>query len=203
MQFPLTNIHSQVSLKKALVDSLQAFVKKHEGTFMIEGNVKDWDDENTPGYEDETPRFVQLLHAKRVANGGSIHVKDITPISNQINEELTARGADKFTDKQMAKMVRILNTDARLTAWLESRQEPLLVGLREDETTILCIMEMLKTGDIESLADHAAAWEKTHCSWESTIGPAVKALRRLGRTSAGKDHAKLAQYAKEHAKPSS
>jgi hypothetical protein len=43
--------------------------------------------------------------------------------------------------------------------------------------------------------------EKEQCSWEATIGPAVKALKRLGRTSAGQDMDKLAEYAKTHQKP--
>jgi len=185
-----------------LRDELEKFVKKHEGAYVVEGKVKDHDDEGTPGFEDETPRFVQLLCGKRAANG-SVSTKVITPIFHQLNEERKAREADVLSDKQLAKVVKALNTDARLGLWLESRQEPLLSGGQRDETTILGVKEFLEGPDLGALVSGATELEETCCSWQATIGPAVKALRRLGRTSAGKDFDKLAKYAKEHAKPSS
>ncbi|KAK6857256.1 hypothetical protein PG995_007443 [Apiospora arundinis] len=60
---------------------------------------------------------------------------------------------------------------------------------------------MAPGGDVDALLAQAREWEAKQCSWEATIGPAVKALRRLGRTSSGKDYKKLAQYAQTHAKP--
>ncbi|KAK6839276.1 hypothetical protein PG987_005142 [Apiospora arundinis] len=60
---------------------------------------------------------------------------------------------------------------------------------------------MAPGGDVDALLAQAREWEAKQCSWEATIGLAVKALRRLERTSSGKDYKKLAQYAQTHAKP--
>ncbi|KAK7972327.1 hypothetical protein PG988_006461 [Apiospora saccharicola] len=54
--------------------------------------------------------------------------------------------------------------------------------------------------EIDKLFAAAKRAEKERCSWDATIGPADKALRRLGRTSSGKDYNKLAQYAQTNAK---
>lgn len=177
-------------------------MKRHEGAYTIQQKVICYDEDETLGFEKETPRFVQLLHAKRVESG-SVSAKDIKPICQQMNKELGARGAELLSDKQVAKMAKVLNTQADLIKWLDNRQEPLLVGEKEDETTLLGIGEILEGGEFDGMVKSATDLEKANCSWQAIIGPAMKALRRLGRTAAGKDFDKLAKYAKEHGKPSS
>jgi hypothetical protein len=198
-------VRSQVPLKQALKAELEQFVAKLDGAYKIEEKYTTYaTEEEKPfrgGFKDETPRFVQLMHGKRAANG-SASVSDIEPVFRQMNKELQARGQAVMPDGVLAKVVRAMDTDEHLALWLRSRQEPLLLNTVQDETTLLAITEMLKTEHLDSIVDLAAAFERDHCSWESTIGPAVKALKRLGRTAAGKDFKDLVQYAKNHPRPS-
>jgi hypothetical protein len=196
----MTIVVPQIPLKDAVREELQKFVERHDGVYEIEKKVKYHDDDSTPGFETNTPRFVQLLHAKRVANG-AVTTEDITPICQQMNTELGTAGAEPLADKQVAKMIKVLNTPERLVQWLEYRQEPLLRGESEDVAAMMAVDEVVKGTEFDTLMAEATKLEKQNCSWEATIGPAMKALRRLGRTSAGKDFDKLANYAKDHGKP--
>ncbi|KAK8876876.1 hypothetical protein PGQ11_001822 [Apiospora arundinis] len=105
-------------------------------------------------------------------------------------------------DWVLPAVVKSLDTRAKLDLFLARRAEPQLTGAARDNDEFGALERMMAPGgDVDALLAQAKEWEAKHCSWEATIGPAVKALRRLGRTSSGKDYKKLAQYAQTHAKP--
>jgi hypothetical protein len=99
-------------------------------------------------------------------------------------------------------VVKTLNNNERMQLWLERCAEPMFNGGPEDDVNVLGIEMISASADFDSLLNVAIELEEAECSWEVTIGPAVKAIRRLGRTSAGRDYEKLAAYAKVHQKPS-
>lgn len=101
----------------------------------------------------------------------------------------------------LGALARAVDTKEKLDMFLARRAEPQLTAELRDNDEFQALERMVAGGDLDSLLATARAAEAERCSWEATIGPAVKALRRLGRTSSGQDYTKLAEYAQAHAKP--
>lgn len=133
-------------------------------------------------------------------DGGPVDLKQIPRIFGLLNKE--RKGTfHPFGDDKLKHVVKTLDTDKKAQLSLRRCAEPMITGDSSDDVNVLGIEEMIACGDLDSLLDEAIKTEKKDCSWEATIGPAVKAIKRLGRTSDGKDHEKLANYAKAHQKP--
>ncbi|KAK8109475.1 hypothetical protein PG999_007612 [Apiospora kogelbergensis] len=110
-------------------------------------------------------------------------------------------GKEGKEDRRPGNISKILDTEAKLDLFLGRRAEPQLKASMRDDDEFECLERMMANGDVGTLLQRAQELEVQHCSWKATIGPAVKALRRLGCTSSGKDYNNLAQYAKDHAQP--
>ncbi|KAK8872357.1 hypothetical protein PGQ11_002871 [Apiospora arundinis] len=134
---------------------------------------------------------------------------EYTTMWNECRPEYAAMYGDEdnpfalpATEAKLKEVVAALSTRAKLDLYLARRAEPQLQGTRRDNDEFAALERMMEPGgDIDSLLAKAKDWERKKCSWEATIGPAVKALRRLGRGSSGHDFAELAKYAQAHAKP--
>lgn len=176
-------------------DRLITFVKRVKDSSSIATEY----DQNGLGVT--TPLFVhKLLEAK--VKGGPVDLKQIPRIFHQLNEERVPRYHPWGSDK-LDHLVKTFDTDERMQLWLKRCAEPMLAGDSSDDVHILGIDEILDGSDLDSLLDRAIALEKQHCSWEATIGPVIKAIRRLGRMSDGKDYENLASYARQHQKSTS
>ncbi|KAJ5224158.1 uncharacterized protein N7469_007661 [Penicillium citrinum] len=111
-------------------------------------------------------------------------------------------GKDKeWTGRKATHMAQCLDTDEKWNIWLASRNDPLIDPFYDNDE-ITAIDNMVASGDLDKIVDASIAWEQENCSWEATIGPAMKAIKRLGRTAVGRDFKSLAQYAQDHQKPS-
>lgn len=155
---------------------------------------------NAVGIGSSTYILVNKLQGSRV-NGGPVDRSKIEQFFNELNEYKKSIGGFVYAEDSGAKLKAILDTDEKVELFLERCLEPTVSHESQDSHAPVAIQYLLDQGEFQKLLDLAEAEEKEHCSWEATIGPAIKALRRLGRTSAGKDMNKLAEYAKVHQKP--
>ncbi|KAK8073434.1 hypothetical protein PG994_004333 [Apiospora phragmitis] len=91
-------------------------------------------------------------------------------------------------DPAWKTLTQAIDTKEELDMFLARRAEPQLESQARDNDNFQGFELMVSSGDLDKLLATAEAWEKEHCSWEATIGPAIKVLRRLGRTSSGKEY---------------
>lgn len=177
-------------MKKAVRDSLNTLFARYEEGFTI---AKDW-----PSRDSDAGRMIHLLRAKSA--GGKLDRSKIPGIIKQINDEINEEWRYKMKPELIKKLSNYFDSDEKLSIFIRYRAEPLFNTYHTpDEVKALKVL--LDDGTLDNLVDQAAQWEKEYCSWDVTIGPAVKALRRLGSTSAGQDFNSLARYAKDHEKP--
>ncbi|UZP37038.1 hypothetical protein NXS19_004854 [Fusarium pseudograminearum] len=108
-----------------------------------------------------------------------------------------------WPDSALETIKTAFSDDTKMELWLNRCAEPMVRNSTSDNYAAMAIETLIDAEDLKTLVDLAIQKEKEQCSWEATIGPAVKALRRLGRTSSGVDMDRLAQYAKVHQKPMS
>ena len=148
----------------------------------------------------DNPLFIQKLQQSRV-NGGPADRSKITQFFKEVNEDRVARDYRPFEDDVLKNIQAAFDTDEKMALFMERCAEPMIDNESSDKHAATAIEYILDSPDFKWLMNYAAAVEKENLSWEATIGPAVKALKRLGRTSAGKDFDKLAAYAKAHRKP--
>lgn len=137
--------------------------------------------------------FINELNQTRV-NNGPANRGEIPRIFNELNQ----RRENPMSEKKLEHLLKIFTTDKLLELWLRSRAEPALRGDRSDHNAMVGIAAMTACGDIDTLLNSAIKLEKASCSWAATVGPAVKALQRLGRTSAGYDFDALAEFARQY-----
>lgn len=183
----------KVPIKEAVVDKVTDFVSKiKEGLPISKAYAQD-------GFGSKTPRFIELLNQTRVKEGLPDRAK-IPTIFSQINKEEEARGLSAWKDHTLQNLKKVLSDDEQMELFLRVRGDPQLDGYH-DEDEITVIEDMLAARDIGWVVDEAVKLEGEKCSWDGNIGPALKAIRRLGRTSAGQGYEDLAQYAKDHQKP--
>ncbi|KAM0226717.1 hypothetical protein ACHAP5_012330 [Fusarium lateritium] len=153
------------------------------------------------GLSYDTPLLINKLQQTRV-NGGPVDRSKIEQFFREINEDrVKVRDLHPRPDDMLKSMEAALDTDEKMELFLERCAEPLVRGESSDDNAATAIELILDCEDFMWLINYAVAVEEENLSWEATIGPAIKALKRLGRTSAGKDVERLAQYAKEHQKP--
>ena len=149
----------------------------------------------------DTPLLIAKLQQTRM-NGGPVDRSKIKQFFNEINEDRVKQRDLAAKPDDMLKNIEVaLDTDEKMELFLERCAEPMVENESSDNHAATGIEMVLDSGDFKWLINYAAAVEKDNLSWEATIGPAVKAIKRLGRTSAGKDFDKLAAYAKAHQKP--
>ncbi|KAM0187025.1 hypothetical protein ACHAPA_011842 [Fusarium lateritium] len=149
----------------------------------------------------DTPLLINKLQQTRV-NGGPVDRSKVEQFFREINEDrVKVRDLHPRPDDMLRSMEAALDTDEKMELFLERCAEPLVRSESSDNHAATAIEMILDSEDFNWLINYAVAVEKENLSWEATIGPAVKALKRLGRTSAGKDVEKLAEYAKAHQKP--
>lgn len=123
-------------------------------------------------------------------------------VVKEAKEELPEAFQGPPLDRGSAKALKFFDTEERLRLFVLTRADPILPQLPnalQRETSVLDSVVNSKT--LDSLLEKAISLEEDNLSWGATIGPAVTAIRRLGRRSAGKDAKSLADYAKDHAKP--
>jgi hypothetical protein len=180
-------------MKDAVRDMLAKFVARVKESSAIATEYQQND------FHTSSSRFVQLLNETK-SEKGLVDRKAIPRIFRQLNDERTP-DFYAFPDEKLKHVVKTFNTDERMKLWLKRCEEPMISGGPEDDVNIMGIEELMACGDVDSLLDKAIELEREHCSWATILGPALKAIRRLGRTSAGQDDQKLATYAKEHQKP--
>ncbi|KAH7183240.1 uncharacterized protein B0J16DRAFT_373745 [Fusarium flagelliforme] len=155
---------------------------------------------NYNGLRQDTYQLVSMLQSTRV-NGGPVDRSKIGEIFKAIDEYQKSRGSYTHGEEKATKTMALFDTDEKMELFLERCQEPMVSHEPQDSNATAGIKYLVEEGEFKKLLDLAVAEEKKYCSWEATVGPAIKALRRLGRTSAGKDMNKLADYAKTHQKP--
>ena len=134
-------------------------------------------------------------------NGGPADRYKIPQSFKEVNEDKVAREYRPFEDDVLKSIQAAFDTDEKMALFMERCAAPLIVNESSDKHAATTIEYILDSGDFKWLMNYAAVVEKENLSWEATIGPAVKALKRLGRSSAGKDFDKLAAHAKAHQKP--
>jgi len=134
-------------------------------------------------------------------DGGPVDRSKIDAFFKSINDYKKRINVCVHPEEQATKTKALLDTDEKMDLFLERCMEPLICHQAEDSHAPAAINYLVEEGDLKKLLDLAVAEEKEHCSWDATTGPAIKALRRLGRTRAGEDMNKLADYAKAHQKP--
>lgn len=146
--------------------------------------------------------FIHRLNETRVAWGPPDRAK-IPAILEQAKSDWPKEHFNPFAEESKVKnVIKVLDTDKKLELFLRRCGEPMLKGYApEDEMATMIIEDIMGSGDLDTLLETATALERKYCSWEATVGPALKAIRRLGRTSAGKDVDNLARYAQIHEKP--
>ncbi|KAJ6029600.1 uncharacterized protein N7446_011047 [Penicillium canescens] len=115
----------------------------------------------------------------------------------QVEEEKLMKG------ENAEKMCKFFTSDEEVRLFVSLRADP---AIPNSETFLArdahILNSVVKSKELDSLLNKALALEEASLTWAKTIGPAVTAIRRLGRRSAGKDASALAQYAKDHIKPS-
>jgi hypothetical protein len=83
---------------------------------------------------------------------------------------------------------------------MEWRTDPGLPNLAENLSSEINCLELVLASPslVDGLVKKAIENEEEHLSWLKDIGPAVTAIKKRGRSSRGKDVARLAQYARRH-----
>ncbi|RFN47474.1 hypothetical protein FIE12Z_8269 [Fusarium flagelliforme] len=155
---------------------------------------------NSIGLRSDTYLLVSMLQNTRV-DGGPVDRSKIGEMFKVIDEYKKNRGSYTHGEEKAARTMAFFDTDEKMELFLERCMEPMVSHESQDSNATAGIKYLVEEGEFKKLLDLTVAEEKQHCSWEATVGPAIKALRRLGRTSAGKDMNKLADYAKTHQKP--
>ncbi|RBR26386.1 uncharacterized protein FIESC28_00791 [Fusarium coffeatum] len=190
LQAAADKVPLQQAIERALRNYIQKIRKSEPVSTAYNRKSLGWDN----------PLFIKKLQQTRV-NGGPADRSKIPQFFKEVNEDRVAREYKPFEDDVLKNIEAAFNTDEKMALFMERCAEPFVENESSDRHAATAIEYVLDSPDFKWLMDYAAAAEKENLSWEATIGPAVKALKRLGRTSAGKDFDKLAAYAKAHQKP--
>ncbi|KAJ6069142.1 hypothetical protein N7499_011029 [Penicillium canescens] len=125
-------------------------------------------------------------------------VADVPGIVAKLQEE-----EERLGSETAEKMCTFFTSDEEVRLFVSLRADP---AIPNSETWLVqdahILNSVVKSKELDSLLNKALALEEASLTWAKTIGPAVTAIRRLGRRSAGKDASALARYAKDHIKPS-
>ncbi|EKJ70219.1 hypothetical protein FPSE_09593 [Fusarium pseudograminearum CS3096] len=183
-----------VPVEEAVEKHLRDYVKKIRESADV---AKSYDHYGL-GYD--TCILVSRLQQTRV-NGGPVDRSKIAQIFNDINADRVKEGHKPREESMLKNIEAAFSDDDKMELWLKRCAEPMVRNDDGDNHAATALEVLIDAGDLKTLVGWSVTQEREQCSWEATIGPAVKALRRLGRTSAGKDMQKLAEYAKAHQKP--
>ncbi|KAF4985647.1 hypothetical protein FGRMN_11138 [Fusarium graminum] len=184
----------KVPIVKAVESYFRYYAEKLKKSDTVADAYNHW------GLNSDSYILVGKLQATRV-NGGS---PDRSKIPQFLEEMCLDRKKEErfvWPDDQLEHIKGVFNTNEKLDLWLDRCMEPLVQHDYHDGHAPVAVQYLIDEGEFKKLLELAEREEKEHCSWEATIGPAIKALKRLGRTSAGKDMTLLAGYAKAHQKP--
>lgn len=139
--------------------------------------------------------LLEIVHAK--SNGALPTVAELPTILDEVQEQ---RGSS-FPDHEVKAVLKTLNSDKQIARFVQMRSDPILSNLAENlANEFKCLQLVMASGKLSDLLDKAVSLEKDNLSWERTIGPAVTAIRRLGKRSAGRNAERLAEYARNHAR---
>lgn len=181
--------------KAAVKGALSEFVGRTKSGSAV---VSEWQKKVNTYYEYTEALIVKLANAR--ADGVLPKLGDLPKLASEVKDELPETYQKGLRDI-VNQTVKFFDTEQRLWHFVSTRADPILAlqpnALQKEVTTLDSIVNSDK---LDGLLDKAASLEEDELSWKATIGPAVTAIRRLGRRSAGKDAKSLAQYAKDHVK---
>ncbi|PHH79202.1 hypothetical protein CDD82_2546 [Ophiocordyceps australis] len=188
--FMLQKAADKVPLRDAVKASFSEFLKDGENMTPV---AMDWRFKvNT--YDSTTAAVVAEITGGRK---GMLLPKaaEIPAILKKIHENNTSM----LPDHEIKTISEVLGTDERVEQFIQFRSDPGLPNLGDNvKKQIECAKSAQEAGKLDDLLNTAAGLEKQYLSWERTIGPAVTAIRRLGKRSAGQDAGRLADYARNH-----
>ncbi|KAJ6028676.1 hypothetical protein N7540_004252 [Penicillium herquei] len=183
------NFYSRASFEDITEKQYVARVQKHLARMYIGMN------------DSEIARMLQYAADKLIlsakVDGALPTVADMPAIYVQANEQ----DPDGLFAKSLGdRYAKILDTDENIKHFVRWRSETNFVRWTHKlEVQCACVKLILEKDGLDKVCTFAEKAEKENLSWERTIGPAVTAIRRLGKRSAGKDAEKLAEYARAHA----
>jgi hypothetical protein len=183
-----------VPIEEAVEKGIRDYVKK------IRLSQPVYDAFMADGIRYNTSTFVNKLQQTRV-NGGPVDRSKIEEIFRYINKLEEEDGRSLWKDDKLNSIKAALDNENKMEMFLRRCAEPMVRAELGDSHAATALEVLIDAGELKTLLGLAVKQEKEQCSWETTIGPAVKAIKRLGRTSAGKDMERLAEYAKAHQKP--
>ncbi|KAG2418727.1 hypothetical protein HFD88_001828 [Aspergillus terreus] len=133
-------------------------------------------------------RMLQAAADKREKSvGGKLDRSKIAEIINQINDEIDEVKRFKMKPELIKMLNNYFDSDEKLSIFVKYRAEPLF-NTYHTPYEVKALKVLLDDGTLDRLMDQAAQLEKDKCSWDVTIGPAVRHFDvlealRLGRTS--------------------
>ncbi|KAJ4111433.1 hypothetical protein NW768_011786 [Fusarium equiseti] len=184
----------KVPFEEAVEKSLRNYVEKIRRSESVSTAY------NYQGLRFDTHLLVSRLQQSRV-NGGPADRSKLPQFFKEVNEDVVSREFKPYSDDVLKNIEAALDTDEKMELFLERCAEPMVENASSDNHAATAIEHILDSPDFKWLINYAAAVEKENLSWEGTLGPALKALKKLGRTGVEQGFDNLAAYAKAHQKP--
>ena len=146
-------------------------------------------------YEKITRSIVERVSEARL-NGALPTIKNLPDIVARVGESYPGY----LYEHHIKNILGVINSDRQLWLFMEWRTDPGLPNLAENLSSEINCLELVLASPslVDGLVKKAIENEEEHLSWLKDIGPAVTAIKKRGRSSRGKDVARLAQYARRH-----